>query len=166
MVQRRNRTRLSFESPQPFSVARQPFRQNFNRHIAAQPDIGCPVNFSHATRAERGDNFIRPDFCAGSERHGVAQLYSVLRFAPPDAHCSPSVMLSGAEESRSDAFAQSKHPCPIHGPFGRRPIPRIKFSQIHLAAATLTSRGLSPGISRMDGASLACTFSEVPGANR
>jgi hypothetical protein len=59
MVQRRGGSRLLLEAAQALYVAGKLRGQDLQRHLAAQPRVPRPVNLSHATRAERRENFVR-----------------------------------------------------------------------------------------------------------
>ncbi|MGC1645148.1 MAG: hypothetical protein WA741_04910 [Candidatus Sulfotelmatobacter sp.] len=74
VVQSRNYPCLGFKSLQPFGVSRQLFRQDLDGNIPTQPGIFGTVDFTHATRAKEGLNFIGAEFCAGSKSHPCAQL--------------------------------------------------------------------------------------------
>jgi hypothetical protein len=45
--------------------------QNLDGNFAAQPRIPCPIDLPHSTRAQRRDDFVRPETDAGGKCHGV-----------------------------------------------------------------------------------------------
>ena len=44
--------------------------QDFERHLAVQVRVAGAIHLAHAARAERGDNFIRPESGSGLQGHG------------------------------------------------------------------------------------------------
>ena len=74
MVQRRNRARFLFETPQPVGIMRQRFWQHFDRDITPEPRVACPVHLAHAARSYRRYDLVRPEFGARGKRHRCAQL--------------------------------------------------------------------------------------------
>jgi hypothetical protein len=63
MVQRRNRSCFTGEALGELSVG------NLDRHIATEAVVMRSIDFSHATFADKGEDFIRAEFVAGRERH-------------------------------------------------------------------------------------------------
>jgi hypothetical protein len=52
-------------------------RQNLDRDRTLQPSISRAIDLAHAARAQRGDDFIRPEFRARGEGHRSAVDYIV-----------------------------------------------------------------------------------------
>jgi hypothetical protein len=50
MVQRRNRARFLFETPQPVGIMSQSFRQHFDCDISPEPRVARAVHLAHAAR--------------------------------------------------------------------------------------------------------------------
>ena len=70
MVQRRQQTRLAFESRKAFRTAGHFLRQHFDRNITIEPGVGGPVYLSHAALAERRLDSENTELDALRERHG------------------------------------------------------------------------------------------------
>src|SRR5262245_65116034 len=90
---------LLVEARHRLRIARQPLRQELQRDMASEPGIARSIHLAHATRAEKGDDFIRANVRSGSERHGfAARLYggSVKRPADPTM---PRVLACGEPEA-------------------------------------------------------------------
>src|SRR5580693_2326212 len=47
------------------------FRQDFYSDVAVQPGVAGAIHFAHAAGSSRCDNFIGPQACTRSERHGT-----------------------------------------------------------------------------------------------
>jgi hypothetical protein len=60
MIQRRNRLCFLLEAPQPFRVADECRRQNFDRNLAVQPRIACAIDLSHAASTRRRNDLVGP----------------------------------------------------------------------------------------------------------
>ena len=45
--------------------------ENFDGNDAVEASVVGAVDLAHASGAERGLNFVRAEFCAGGQRHGV-----------------------------------------------------------------------------------------------
>ncbi len=59
MVQRRNRARFLFETPQSVGIMRQRLWQHLDRDITPQPRVACAVHLAHAARAQRRLDLVR-----------------------------------------------------------------------------------------------------------
>ncbi len=66
MVQRRNGTRLQFESGTMLML------QTFDGDEAIQPGVAGFPHLSHCARADEGQDFVRAEFVAYGEGHGNA----------------------------------------------------------------------------------------------
>jgi hypothetical protein len=66
MVQRRKDLRLTFEPCQAISIERKRFREDLERHIAIELRVSRAIHFSHSARADRADDFVRPQSAAGN----------------------------------------------------------------------------------------------------
>ena len=69
MIQRGHGSGFLFETPQAVAVAGQRIRKDFDGDVALEARITGAVNFAHASRAQQGLNFVRTEFCSGSEGH-------------------------------------------------------------------------------------------------
>src|SRR5580704_6126631 len=85
MVEGRCRASFLFEPLPPFIVFGECGRQKFNRHNAIKPGVPRPVNFAHATCAQRSNNFKGTEPAAWSEGHSWPQLYPNL-FSVTSSH--------------------------------------------------------------------------------
>lgn len=74
MIERAGRPGFLFEPPQPVQIAAEVGGQNLDRNLAAEPRVLRPVHFTHATRTNAGQNFIRAELGARDKRHLCAQL--------------------------------------------------------------------------------------------
>ena len=63
MVQRGNCAGFLLESTHAFRISGQLIRQHLERNVPAKPGIERAVNFTHAARAQRRFNFVRPESC-------------------------------------------------------------------------------------------------------
>jgi hypothetical protein len=77
MVQRRNRARFLFETPQSVGIMCQCLWQHFDRDITPEPRVAGAVHLAHAARAQWSEDFIWPEFGASGECHSVGVNYSL-----------------------------------------------------------------------------------------
>src|ERR1035438_9988349 len=76
MAQGRDRFSLAFKTRFQIRIGRKMGRQDLDGYISTQPGVARTVHFSHAARAQRRLNLVRPEFRARSERHLCARLYA------------------------------------------------------------------------------------------
>ena len=69
MVQGRGRARLLLEPREPIRIRGELFGQHLDRHLAAEPCVARPIDLSHSSGAERGDDFKRAQAGARRETH-------------------------------------------------------------------------------------------------
>ena len=69
MVQRGDRPRFVLESTQTIGISGEPFRKDLDRHVAPEAGVARAIDLAHAARAERGEDLVRTEAFAGSERH-------------------------------------------------------------------------------------------------
>ena len=69
VVQRRERLGFALESGQPFEIAPERVRQNFDRDVTVELGIARAIHLTHAAGAERRDNLERAEAHAGGQRH-------------------------------------------------------------------------------------------------
>ncbi len=69
MVQRRQHLRFALEPGQPVRVGGHRRRQHLDCDVALQLAIAGAVDLAHSARAEGRGNRVRPEDCAGRERH-------------------------------------------------------------------------------------------------
>src|ERR1700736_6642618 len=74
--------------------------KNLNCDAAVETRVACAVHFSHATRAERGEDFIRPEFGACRQGH-TAGHYN----RPEERHYSHGPATRYLEKSTDSALA-------------------------------------------------------------
>src|SRR3990170_6014231 len=70
VVQARDGTGLPLEAVTKSGVVGEVRGQDLDGHRAIETGVLCLVHLSHATRTDRGDDFVGTQLCAGSERHG------------------------------------------------------------------------------------------------
>jgi hypothetical protein len=70
MIERGQDLRLAFEACEPVGIEHESFGQDFQRDVAIELRVSRPINLTHAARAERGNDFVRPESSAGCKRHG------------------------------------------------------------------------------------------------
>ncbi len=61
VVQRREHLRLAAEAREPFGVARDELRQDFQRDVAMEFRVAGAVDLAHAACAKRASYFVRTD---------------------------------------------------------------------------------------------------------
>ena len=54
--------RLLLEAAAAIRISGELFRQDLDRHLAAQPRVARPVDLAHAAGAERRENLVRAEF--------------------------------------------------------------------------------------------------------
>ena len=74
MIQRGNGPGLALHALFQFRRRRKMRGENFDRNGTIEARVEAAVNFSHAARAQRRLDFIRPKFRASSQRHRWLQL--------------------------------------------------------------------------------------------
>jgi len=74
MRQRRDGLGFALETQQRVGVLGELFRENLDGYIALQAEVARAVDFTHASGANRGKNFIRAEASTGRENHGFANL--------------------------------------------------------------------------------------------
>jgi hypothetical protein len=70
VVERRQHLRLSVESVEPLGIRREQLRQHLDRDVAIQPRIARAIDLAHAAGAEGGNDLVRTEAAAGTQRHG------------------------------------------------------------------------------------------------
>ena len=110
MIQRCNRARLALE---PIGELQ---RRYFNGDIAPELRIARSPDFTHTAFADGRDNFLRAEFCAGSQVHGkVGSLQSTIRNSPPGGRATMTAI--------RDALYRKRHePVPTVGAWLKRVI--------------------------------------------
>ena len=69
MVQRRERLRLALEPQRPLAIGHEGFEHQLEGHVAFEPSVARPVDFTHAPGTEQIDDFIRTKLCTDAQRH-------------------------------------------------------------------------------------------------
>ncbi len=64
MIERRENLRFALKAGHTFGVIGERGRQDFQRELAAEIRIGGAIHLAHPSHAQRGDDFIRPDFAS------------------------------------------------------------------------------------------------------
>jgi len=96
MVERGDRLGLAFEALLQVTIVGELLRQNFDSDGALQPRIADAVDFTHATRAQRRDDLVRPEFRAGLQSQLAVDYSSV---EPPKLpHPSRAIAVAGNQE--------------------------------------------------------------------
>ena len=75
MVDRTGRAGLLLEAAKTIEVAAKGSGQHLDRNFAAQTRVAGTVHLTHAARAQRRDDLVGPEFCAGSQGHNRMRLY-------------------------------------------------------------------------------------------
>src|SRR5215472_5205133 len=75
MVQRSNRPRFLFETPQSIGVISQRRWQDFDRDITPKARVVRAVHLAHAACTQGRENFVRAQFGPRREPHSVARHY-------------------------------------------------------------------------------------------
>jgi hypothetical protein len=69
MIQLRQHFRLALKTGEPFGIVHERFRQNFDGYFASELGVVRLIHSAHATRADLREDFVRAEFCAGSDYH-------------------------------------------------------------------------------------------------
>ena len=75
MVQRREGLGFAGEPGEPFGVARERVRQDFERDVTIQLRVAGPVDLAHATFANLCRDFVDAEARAGGEGQSLRGLY-------------------------------------------------------------------------------------------
>jgi hypothetical protein len=67
---------FALEALAEFGILREMFGEDFDGDVAIQPRIASAIHLTHAPRAQRRLDFIRPEFRSRGKGHPFAQLYS------------------------------------------------------------------------------------------
>ena len=67
MIERRGGARFLEESLLRLDISRRGIRQELHRHLPAQPGIASTIDLAHASRSERGEDFVGSEAEAGGE---------------------------------------------------------------------------------------------------
>ena len=79
MVQRRQDLGLAAEARQPFRIVGERIRKDLERHLAAQLGVSRAIHLTHAACAERRDDVVAAEACAGHQSQKgwrVGELYA------------------------------------------------------------------------------------------
>ena len=87
MIQRGEQLRLALSASR--RDLSQKFWQDFDGDLAPEPTIACAIHLAHAACTDGGDDFIRPETNAGSERHWLWRLGD----CNPQGECARSILL-------------------------------------------------------------------------
>jgi len=71
---------------QAIGIGRHGDGQHFDRHVAAEPRVACPIDLAHAAGAERADDFVRAELRAAVESHLVDECAII----PTGEHTTPA----------------------------------------------------------------------------
>ena len=74
MIQRGHGARLLLEPPQPFGIARERFGEHLDGYVALQARVPRPVHFAHAPGAQRRQDLVGTQNCAGVEGHSSVRI--------------------------------------------------------------------------------------------
>src|ERR1017187_8891584 len=69
MIQRSQHLRFALKSREPARIARECFRQHFDRDVAPELSVMRLIHLAHAARANRRDDFICSKPLAGFQFH-------------------------------------------------------------------------------------------------
>ena len=69
MIEGSSGARLLLETRHTVRIRRNAGRQQLQRDITLKPRITCAIDLAHTARADGGDNFVRANSNAGTERH-------------------------------------------------------------------------------------------------
>src|SRR6185436_2459871 len=78
VIESADRLGLALEALAAIGIGCRFIRQDLDRDGAIEPAVLRPVDLTHPARAERRDDFVRAEAGAGSQAHGLANLYSKL----------------------------------------------------------------------------------------
>jgi hypothetical protein len=66
VIKRSQRPCFAFEASEPVGVGGKCFGQHFDGYVAAEVDVSGFVTFAHPARADRRDNLVGAETCAGT----------------------------------------------------------------------------------------------------
>jgi hypothetical protein len=69
VVERRQEPGLTLKPRETIGVRDEDCRQHFYRDVAIELRIARAIHLTHAARAERGDDFVRPEFRSRCQAH-------------------------------------------------------------------------------------------------
>ena len=69
MVEGGEQPRLPFESEQAIPVLGKGIRKDLDRHLAMELRVARPIDLTHPTPSDRGDDLVDADARAGREGH-------------------------------------------------------------------------------------------------
>ncbi len=78
MVQRRGGAGLLFEAREAVSIVGDPGRQNLDRDLASELRVPGLPDLSHASGAERREDFVRTQAASGCERQAGIRIYPLM----------------------------------------------------------------------------------------
>ena len=70
MRERRHGARLALETRPSIGVVCDIGGQDLDGHVAPESRVPCAIHFTHTTGAERRDDLVRAEACAGGQGHG------------------------------------------------------------------------------------------------
>ncbi len=76
MVEGSERLGFARETCEPFDVACEEIRQDFDRDVAIEPGIARPVHFAHSSGSEDREDLVRAETGAAAEGHRLAADYT------------------------------------------------------------------------------------------
>jgi len=69
MIQRSQHFRFALKTGKPLGVVCECFRQNFDGYVAPKLRVMRLIHFSHSTRTNGGEDFVRAEFGATGDGH-------------------------------------------------------------------------------------------------
>jgi hypothetical protein len=76
VIQRGEQVRFTFEPREPLGIVGQRFGQDFEGDVATELRVACPINLSHAARADGGEDLVRSESRSGCEHHRAFRIWS------------------------------------------------------------------------------------------
>ena len=70
---------LALEAHHAVAVGGEGFRQDLDRDVAAELGVPRAVDLAHPARAERREDLVGAESCAGRQAHGLSKLRVIIR---------------------------------------------------------------------------------------
>jgi hypothetical protein len=70
VIEGRERLGFTLKARDTFGIVGERFGKDLDRDVAIKPRIARALHLTHAARAERGKDFVRPESSADGKRHG------------------------------------------------------------------------------------------------
>ena len=106
MVEGRERLRFAFEARDRIGIGRRQIGKDLDRDVAIQPAVVRPVDVAHPAGANRRENLVRSEACAGQKGHKEpARLYPPVIVAAEAVAASRTLFMNHKDHKDFGRFA-------------------------------------------------------------